>query len=158
MKKLIISTLLILLLAVSSTAVYGQSCDSLESLGWIVGEWVAEHEEVITREKWTRVSAHSFEGVGGITRKATGEKSGETLRLVEMSGEIFYIAKVSQNPLPVAFRLTHCAAGAATFENAAHDFPKKLEYRLENEASLVVTVSDGADKGFQLHFSKTILE
>ena len=154
MKKLIISTLSILLLTASYTAVYAQSCSSLESLEWITGEWIAEHGDVITREKWVKVSDRSFEGVGGITRKATGEKSGETLRLVEMSGEIFFIAKVSQNPLPVAFKLTHCSAGAATFENAAHDFPKKLEYRLENEASLVVTVSDGADKGFQLLFSK----
>ena len=124
MKKLLISVLLILLLTASFTAVYSQSCDSLESVEWITGEWIAEHEDVITREKWVKVSARSFEGVGGITRKTTGETSGETLRLVEMSGEIFFIAKVAQNPLPVAFKLTHCPAGVAVFENASHDFPK----------------------------------
>jgi hypothetical protein len=154
MKKLIISTLWIFVLASSFTAAYAQPCDSLDSLEWITGEWIAEHGDVITREKWVKVSDRSFEGVGGITRKTSGETSGETLRLVEMSDEIFFIAKVAQNPLPVAFKLTHCPAGVAVFENAAHDFPKKLEYRLESEASLVVTVSDGADKGFQLHFSR----
>jgi hypothetical protein len=40
----------------------------------------------------------------------------------------------------VAFRLVSVAAGQAVFENAAHDFPQRVSYRMEGQ-SLVAAVS-----------------
>ena len=76
------------------------------------------------------------------------------MRLVEMSGEIFFLAKVNHNKRPVAFKLTQCLARTAVFENSDHDFPKKLEYKLISGNKLTVTVSDGHDKGFTINFVK----
>jgi hypothetical protein len=72
-----------------------------------------------------------------------------------MAGEVFYIAKVAHNPLPIAFKLSECGEGLAVFTNPAHDFPRRLEYRLAGDA-LSVQVSDGTEggKGFTLNFKR----
>ncbi len=88
----------------------------------------------------------------GRSRRST---SAEELRLVEMADGVFYIAKVTHNELPVAFRLSECADGRFAFVNPTHDFPKRLDYVRQGEDRLVVRVSDGADKGFTLNFTRT---
>jgi hypothetical protein len=40
------------------------------------------------------------------------------------------------------------------FENPAHDFPRRLEYRHDADGRMVVTVSDRKDKGFTLNFER----
>ena len=122
---------------------------------WLLGAWRAEGEQVFTDETWTQVSPSTFEGRGEATTRASGEKQGlETLRLVEMSGGIYYIAKVGHNDLPVAFQATHCSDDSAVFENPQHDFPKRLAYRSKGADGLVVEVSDGAARGFALEFTR----
>jgi hypothetical protein len=71
-----------------------------------------------------------------------------------MAGGVFYISKVTHNELPVAFKLNHCADGRFVFDNPAHDFPRRLEYAPGPDGGLTVKVSDGADKGFSLNFSR----
>jgi hypothetical protein len=79
----------------------------------------------------------------------------EELRLVEMDGGVFYVAKVSHNELPVAFRLVECGADRLVFANPAHDFPRRLEYDRQADGRLSVRVSDGASQGFTLVFVRT---
>jgi hypothetical protein len=69
-----------------------------------------------------------------------------------MSGEIFYMAKVVSNDLPVAFKLTSCTTNTAIFENSQHDFPKKLSYQLNKDKSITVSVSGENDEGFLIEF------
>jgi hypothetical protein len=80
--------------------------------------------------------------------------SAEDLRLLAMGGGVFYVSKVTHNELPVAFRLTSCTDGFFVFENAAHDFPRRLEYRLGADGALTVNESDGAERGFQHEFRR----
>lgn len=130
-----------------------QPCQSLNSLQWILGDWVADNGKTVTIESWRKVSAKTFEGFGESTNKSANKRQSiELLRLVEMSDELFYIAKPSQNNLPVAFKLTKCTNNSAIFENSAHDFPKKLEYSLPTENKLRVTVTGEQGKGFSINF------
>ncbi len=134
---------------------FAQACDSADALRFLTGEWIADGERTLTRETWTRVSSRTFEGMGEVVEKTSGSRqSAESLRLVEMSGEVFYVAKVGHNALPIAFKLVECSNESAVFENAAHDFPRRLEYRRTGADSLVVSVSDGTAKGFTLRFVK----
>ena len=51
--------------------------------------------------------AVNIEGAGATRESGSSTvETTETLRLVEMSGEVFYLAKTRQNPLPVAFKLS----------------------------------------------------
>ena len=84
----------------------------------------------------------------------------ETLRLVSMSDGVFYIAKVTENDLPVPFRMTRCADDLAVFENPEHEAPRKLTYKLKranvnNDDVLEVTVEGGAMKAFTLQFARS---
>lgn len=132
-----------------------QRCDSLQSLEWLLGEWRSTGDKTVTTESWTRVSPKTFEGRGE-TRSKKGKEilNAESLRLVEMSGEVFYWAKVSHNERPIAFKLVDCPGEEAVFENKDHDFPRKIEYRLTKANDLTVVVSDGQKKGFTLFFSR----
>ena len=128
--------------------------ETLESLDWLLGSWRSVGERSIVHESWVRVSDTTFEGVGESEPLPSGErKLSETLRLVEMSGDVFYQAYVSHNPRPVSFALTGYSGGAATFENPDHDFPTKIVYRLESLGELVVTVSN-EERGFTLEFER----
>lgn len=134
-------------------AVQAKVCDSLGSLSWLLGNWVAESGKSKISESWQQISDKTFEGAG-VTYSLEKQKivSSETLRLVEMSGEVFYLAKVASNHLPVAFKLTQCTAESAVFENPQHDFPKKLHYQLTKDKRIIVVVSGENENGFSINF------
>ncbi len=128
-------------------------CRSLHSLEWLLGDWVADGDKNSFHESWSARSPQTWEGKGSQTSKAVpANSSSEDLRLVEMKDGVFYIAKVSHNPLPVAFRLSECEGGHFAFVNPAHDFPKRLDYVRQGDDGLRVRVSDGTGEGFTLNF------
>jgi ketosteroid isomerase-like protein len=149
-------TLLAVTLAVAALPAAAGECRTLGSLEWLLGDWVADGTKSTFRESWAARGPQTWEGRGVETSNADPAKtSGEVLRLVEMADGVYYLSKVTHNELPVAFRLSECADGRFVFVNAAHDFPKRLDYVREGEDRLKVRVSDGADKGFTLDFSRT---
>ncbi len=148
-----------------------QAACTLDQLKWLSGEWQAKMGQSTVLERWQVLSNNTFEGEGRTIAADGKVKQQESLRLVQMQQQIFYLAKVAHNPLPVAFKLEECAAGRLKFVNMAHDFPKQLDYVLQQSAAdpsvpalpsehksenlqLQVYVSDGAGKGFTLLFTK----
>jgi ketosteroid isomerase-like protein len=136
------------------TGVAGASeCNSLASMDWLLGEWLAEGSKTTWRESWTAVGPKSWEGRGvEASRSDPGKEDSEELRMVEMGGSVFYLAKVTHNELPIPFRLVECGDDRLVFANPAHDFPRRLDYARKPDGRLQVRVSDGADKGFTLDF------
>ncbi|TFH43834.1 MAG: nuclear transport factor 2 family protein [Lysobacterales bacterium] len=142
--------------AVAWPAFAGASeCVLLSAAHWMLGDWVTGGEKTVFHESWTELGPQTFEGMGSERSLVDGKViATEVLRLVEMAGGIFYIAKVAHNELPVAFRLTECSTDLLLFENPAHDFPRRLEYRHDADGTMMVAVSDGKDKGFTLNFER----
>ena len=113
---------------------------TLDAVRWVLGTWVQESETSTTTETWTATSDHVFAGQG-IARR-TGEKDPrfvESLLLVEMSGAVFYVAKVPENEYPIPFRMVEASESHAVFTNPNHDFPRRIEYRLQEDGELHVT-------------------
>lgn len=134
---------------------FASDCTRLESVDWLEGSWYSKTDKVEVKENWEKVSLTSLEGYGTTTSIKTGETiSSESLRLVQMSGEVFYLAKIKSNEFPVPFKLVNCSNNLAEFENLNHDFPKKLLYRLKDEQHISAFVSDGKDKGFTIEYSR----
>jgi hypothetical protein len=131
-------------------------CSHLESVAWLLGTWRAESRDTLITESWIAVSDTTYEG-RGVTRSRTdgSVRDEEDLRLMAMGDGIFYVAKVAHNERPVAFRLTSCADGRFVFENPAHDFPRRIEYRRVDDARFEAHVSDGGSRGFRLEFSRS---
>ena len=144
MKKLI--SALLLLTCINANAYH---CNSLSDLDWLLGEWKTQVKqdltnELLTTETWLKLSDKTFEGFGKTANNI------ESLRLLEMSDEIFYLAKVSHNPSPIAFKLTACKSNAFIFENEQHDFPNTIEYKQINSNAIQVKVSGKTEKSFTI--------
>jgi hypothetical protein len=144
---------LLIVLAACADAAGAAECGSLDAMRWLLGEWLADGKTSTWHETWTETGAKTWEGRGTETPKADpGKASIEELRLVEMGDGVFYVAKVSHNDLPVAFRLVECGDGRLVFTNPAHDFPRRLEYERQPDERLRVRASDGANSGFTRDF------
>lgn len=141
MKKFIFIILLL-----NTVNVNAQTCSSLNELDWLLGQWQTQNHLPLTTEHWTKLSDSTFEGAGETVN------SQESLRLVAMSGEIFYLAKVSHNPVPVAFKLIHCINDVFTFKNSQHDFPNTIEYQRISPKAMQVMVSGKSKKSFGIQF------
>lgn len=135
-------------------AVWAGDCGDLDELAWMAGDWETTTRSSRLVERWARVSGDTAEGVGEVFDLETGAlKSRETLRLAAMSGEVFYIAKVAHNDLPVAFKLTSCEGDSAVFENPDHDFPTRIAYRLEDGGEMTADVRGPDGQGFGLRLT-----
>ncbi|MDK1311066.1 DUF6265 family protein [Pseudoalteromonas ardens] len=145
-------SLVLLCLAFQSSA-KEEVCNTLNSMNWLLGNWHSENSKLKFNESWSQVSEKTFEGYGQ-TYSIVKSKvvSAETLRLVEMSGEVFYLAKVASNTLPTAFKLISCADDSVVFENSRHDFPNKIRYQLNKDKNITVFVSGEDGKGFSIEF------
>ena len=131
------------------------SCTSLQPLSWLYGEWVEQAGNRVSKEQWNNVSPKTLEGSTQVINDGK-ESHFETIRIVEMSGAVFYIAKVPQNPLPVAFKLIHCSDNQFFFENLTHDFPNRIDYHFINANKMRVDVSDKNGKGFSVNYKKQL--
>lgn len=129
-----------------------QNCQGLNKLHWLLGAWQSETSKA--QENWQQVSVNSFEGQGLVPGKSSRPVQQESLALLQMSGELFYLAKVKHNALPVAFTVAECKAGYFRAENVQHDFPQWLEYRLLAPEQLQVRVG-AKSSGFTVTYVRS---
>jgi hypothetical protein len=112
---------------VALSAALSTSADTKTDLHWFTGHWCAESESQFIEEQWL---APRGDILLGLSRTVKGAKTAsfEFLRIEWTGGVPSYIAQPQGQP-PVAFKLTASGADWARFENPAHDFPKRVEYR-----------------------------
>lgn len=132
----------LLLLACSAGAV-----PAAESVApdWLEGTWRRETARGTAYERWRAVSPRTLEGEAWLEATAGGRVSTESLRLVEMGGEWFYLPRPRENPLPVAFRLVESGPRRLVFENREHDFPQRIGYELGEDGTLLAWIEGPAD-------------
>ena len=114
----------------------------LQEFDWIVGVWQRERQGKMLFEEWTQVSPATIEGRSFMKGENNEVQVLEDLMITSMGNEVFYIPKVAENDLPVPFKLVSRQDGHLTFENPAHDFPQRIEYKREDGGKLAVTISD----------------
>jgi hypothetical protein len=146
----------LLLLISCGYAVAPQRADvaSIDSLQWLVGEWVSEGKRNITYESWQN-GVGGLDGIGRSKSRESGEiKVTETLQLITKDNEILYVPTVAHNPGPVAFRLMQQVGDRFVFENPEHDFPKRIVYERIAPDQMRVTVSGDDAAGFAIEFRR----
>jgi hypothetical protein len=149
---------LLLLLSVLSSAQDIDSINDLSNFYWLEYTWEAKSGNSVIVEKWEVISPSTFEGLGYV-QKMGGEKpdSYESLRMLCLKGEVFYLAKVDHNDMPIPFRLVHVEPDKFVFENKNHDFPKQITYLRLGTDSMKVRVgslSDPLNRSFELKFCR----
>lgn len=151
---------LILIIMLPLTCFYTWSntdCKSIDEIAWIIGEWqqanIRKTNAKVTHENWQRVSESTLEGVGFTLDENDSVLFQESLRIVAMQDQLFYIAKVNGNPLPIAFKADSCDKNHVKFQNLSHDFPNVIHYT-HTQAGLQVAVEANDGKGFTLEFER----
>ncbi|KRA17656.1 DUF6265 family protein [Lysobacter sp. Root604] len=116
-----------LLLAVSPTPASEAAAD----LGWMAGHWCSEADGERIDETWLPAVGGRLYGV---SRTARGERVGsfEFLRIEPVDGVSTYLAQPGGGKA-TAFRRSEGGPNRVRFENLAHDFPQRIEYRREGE-------------------------
>lgn len=130
------------------------SCE-LAELSNMLGTWTVEKGGKLYVEQWRSVSDSTFEGESQVINSETKEiVSYESMRIVDMSDRLYYIAKVAHNSLPIVFTADHCSTERVDFINPKHDFPNLIRYRVF-ENTLLAEVIDQSGEGFTIEFEAT---
>ena len=140
---------------------FSQQLDPINDLSifnWLSGTWEHKGDKSITIEKWEKISPSTFEGKNYVRKINDQEPNfSESLRILNMKGEVFYLAKVDHNEMPVPFRLISRSVDKFIFENKNHDFPKRITYTFYSPDSLTVNVrgiENNNSKEFFLSFGR----
>lgn len=138
------------LLSISYSSFADEGCDT----NWLMGTWESQSAKRTYTESWQRISANTAEGRSEVRDQNNNVIGKESLRLLNMGGNTFYLAKVKANAMPIPFKLVECTQNQMKFENIHHDFPKSLTYQLEGKSRLFVQVRGDGDDGFDLSFNR----
>lgn len=106
----------------------------VQSLSWIAGCWVIDDKARGRQmtEQWMKPAGGMMVGMARTVRNGKAV-SWEYTRLIEKDGDVFYVAKPSQNTSETLFKLVRSSAAEAVFENPEHDFPQRIIYRLDGK-------------------------
>jgi Domain of unknown function (DUF6265) len=127
--------------APSAPALRGPSA-SIANLAWLAGDWEGPAGASTVEERWSPAAGGAMLAVSRTTRAGT-MSAFEFLCITERGGGLVYTARPNADA-PTDFTLTHLDTDSATFENPAHDFPKRIRYVKRPDGRLAATIS-GAD-------------
>jgi hypothetical protein len=130
-------------LIVTVTMAYGQASTQGGAFDWLKGTW----EKVQTKPGQTAYEVWSEDVDGNLTGMGCTLNGADTvfierLKIIEKSGDYYYVADVSHNAAPVLFKMTEIGDMSFISENPEHDFPKKITYRFDGTV-LTATISAG---------------
>jgi hypothetical protein len=121
---------------------------TIAQVAWLSGTWTGTTGGATIEERWTPAARGSMLAVAR-TLKNGVMVAFEFLCIVEREGGVVYSAMPNGRTPATDFGLTAVDAASATFENPAHDFPKKIRYALRPDGSLEATISGERGQGAQ---------
>ena len=129
--------LLIAIAVLAVTQAPAPAAPAVKDVGWIAGCWEFTRNDRHVLEQWMPVEG---ETMLGMSRTVAGGKTTEWEFLMIRSGVkgLEYVAKPSGQPEAI-FTAATASANDVTFENPAHDFPKKISYKRDGD-SLVAAI------------------
>lgn len=122
------------------------SAGPLSDLAWLAGKWTAEQDGMKMEEYWTEPGGAVMVGLHRDVFP-DGKVFFEFLILEARENGMVYLAQPMGRP-PTEFRLTERGPAAAVFENPAHDFPRRIAYRLEG--GLLCAEVSGLSNGVEM--------
>jgi hypothetical protein len=137
----------------SSPAAFAQD---ISDLAWMEGCWRTEapreaESGATYTEVWIATPAPIL--VGYAYTEGEGEIQGWEQMRIESNGKLDFVA-MPLGAFPVRFTIVEDdTPNRATFENMAHDFPKRIEYWREGDR-LYARVSDGVGEGQDYAFRR----
>jgi hypothetical protein len=113
-------------------------------MAWLGGKWatVVPFANSAT-EEWTIKNDSVMLGVSYTQKQGAKPQLFETISLTRRSNKYYYTVKgVGADSLPIDFTIIQFSDSAFIAENAQHDFPKRIVYKLINKDSIAAFVDD----------------
>ena len=121
----------------------GQAMSAEPTLDWLAGHWCSSVQDRQIDEVWLPEAGGALLGMSRTVRGARVE-SFEYMRIVSEAGVAQF--HVQPNGVPATV-FTQAARGDGwiRFENSAHDFPNRIEYRRDGDAMHAYIAGPGRD-------------
>lgn len=144
MRKYIITALAVL--SLSAFIVSGDDPAAFKKLYALEGTWKMTTKRGAICEEWKRMNDNYLQNKGYMI-KGSDSVITERVALTNTKTGIFYTSTVEDqnNKQPVAFKMTRAEGNMFVFENADHDFPKRIVYNIISADSLHAFIDDGID-------------
>jgi hypothetical protein len=124
--------------------------DAWAAMGMLEGAWREVRGTAVIDEVWTNNKGNV---IVGMSRTVDGLSNGfEFMRIENRKAGIVFIAQPGGDPATV-FRLASHDGKTLVFENAAHGWPQRVEYRRTAADTLEATVGPITGKGKTLLFT-----
>jgi hypothetical protein len=116
--------------------------DLIKKVAWLEGTWENVSEQGNLSETWQKVNDSTYAGRGFFI-KDKDTLHNESIELRQKGDIVSYNPTVQgqNNNRPVEFRMTSGTDNQLTFENAMHDYPKKIIYHKISKDSMVAEIS-----------------
>ncbi len=112
----------------------------MNNLKVLEGEWQS-YRGVEFNENWRFVDDSRIEGEG-FSLNGSDTSFFETLRIERVGDSIYYIVGLGEESQRVDFLLTDASESSWTFVNPENDFPSIIDYVIEEDSLLTVTISN----------------
>lgn len=147
MKKLCYALSIVLLASCQNKS--ENKFDKLQKMEWLVGNWEQKLPDGIVSENWIKENDSTYSGKSYFIKEKDTVHL-ERIILTQKNETLLYIPTVSgqNNDEPVTFTMTSDTENTFSFENPAHDYPKKITYKKVSPTSLIATIS-GTQQGKQ---------
>ena len=154
MKKSIILSISFLVLLIVSCNKYDangniiKDYDELEKANWIIGNWEKSDSLGTLKEIWKQLDDSTFAGKSYYIINKKDTIHNESIELMQDGDHLIYTATVTgeNNDASIPFQMTIDEDSLLVFENPKHDYPQKIEYRLDKKNILTAKIS-GKQKG-----------
>lgn len=111
----------------------------VNSLSWISGCWEMTTNGRTTIERWGKPTENLMIGTSQSV-KAGKSVAFEFLRIINNGQGLTYVAQPSGAKEATAFPAIKLTPNEVVFENAKHDFPQRIIYRLDKADSLFARI------------------
>ena len=144
MKKLIFFLAFITISLLSQAQSVTASADHLKKIDWITGTWnrLDMKPNKSGSERWEKISPTEWQG-WGVSMRGKDTSFVEKLRIIAKDNLIFYVADVKGNKDIVYFQFVSLGDDHFVCENPAHEFPKRIEYKLRGNQLQASISGDG---------------
>jgi len=147
------TSITIFLLLMSLTIQAQQKPYSIQEFTWLEDNWERQgmKEGTSAMEYWL-FENNQIQGKG-LSFQGTDTTFVEGLSIQLKDNKVYYVADVPGNDAPTYFEITSLSKTGFVSENSQHDFPKRIEYKLEL-GTLKVVISDGAANKIFFNFKR----
>ena len=132
-----------MLLGACLALVSGQATSAEPTLDWLAGHWCGTGPEQQIDEVWLPEAGGALLGMSRTVRGARVE-SFEYMRIVFDAGKAQFHVQPNGVPATV-FTQAGRGEGWIRFENSAHDFPNRIEYRRDGDTLHAYIAGPGRD-------------